>query len=225
MTAFQDRIKHTLARVGPQDESAGGRPAPFDQVLQEFVETLTAVEPFVGAAIEKGHHPQMRTFVTWPRSRRDQRAIMLTFWWDGTTMKVLNEPSRPPFESPQALGDYLVEFLENSAFPTTLVEYRLLWQQDVYGYLRVQSPHEASPEDVSVLVRAADQQTIAKAAPQTHLNLEAIPAPMAGASEFNRATPYRYLVSGGYTLALAFCGLADGKVHLSGVVVEPNELP
>jgi hypothetical protein len=141
MTTFQDRVKHTLARVGPQDESAGGRSAPFDQVLQEFVDALTAAEPYVGAAIERGHHPQMRTFVTWPRSRRDQRTIMLTFWWDGTTMKVLNEPNRPPFESPQSLGDYLVEFLEQSAFPTTLAEYRSLWGQDVYGYLRTKASY------------------------------------------------------------------------------------
>ena len=44
---------------------------------------------------------------------------MLSFWWDGTTLRVLNEKDREPFVTPEALSDYLVDFLEKSAFRAT----------------------------------------------------------------------------------------------------------
>ena len=103
MATFQDRIKRSLARLDPHGAD-GGAATPFDDVLNQFVATLTGEAPYVGAAIEKGQRPQMRSLVTWPRYRRDERTIMLTFWWDGTTMKVLDERDRPPFSSPDLVA-------------------------------------------------------------------------------------------------------------------------
>jgi predicted nucleotidyltransferase len=124
MSRFQDRIKNTLARVDPRTSPAGEALAPFDKVLREFVETITAEQPFLGADIEQGYQPQMRMLVTWPRTRRDERTILLTLWWDGTGLKSLDEKNPQPFTSPDALGDYLLSFLENSFFPATLAEYK-----------------------------------------------------------------------------------------------------
>ena len=222
MTTFQDRIKEPLARVDPR--SAGNGPAaPFDQVLEEFVQTLVAEEPSVGAAIEKGHQPQMRSLVTWPRYRRDERAIMLTFWLHGTTMKVLNEKELAPFESPEAVRDYLVDFLENSAFPLILAEYETRCNEDLDGFLRTTSLREASPKDAMVVVSAADQKTIATAPAGTTINLHVEPQRVPGTAEYDASRKYAYLLSGGYGLRLIRHGLAGGKVHLSGEVMAPTE--
>lgn len=136
MSTFQDRIRSTIARVVPGQGADEALVAPFDQVLEEFVATLMAERPSLGAAIKKGHVTMMRSLVTWPRLHRDERSIMLTFWWEGTTMRVLNEKDRPPFQTPEELSEYLLEFLANSAFPATLVEYEQRCREDVDGFLR-----------------------------------------------------------------------------------------
>jgi hypothetical protein len=223
MSTFQDRIKSTLARVVPAQGTNQGPVAPFDQVLKEFVETLTSEWPFVGAAIEGGSPPQMRSLVTWPRLRRDERSIMLTFWWEGTAMKVLNEKERPPFQTPEALSDYLIDFLENSAFPGTLAEYERRCKEDLDGSLRAKGLTEASAEDVTVIVQAGEQQKIADTAPGNIVNVTVTPERFPGTAEYTGAGNYAYLSSGGFGLRLMTHGLAGGKIHISGVVMDRGE--
>ena len=223
MPTFQDRIKSTLARVTPGAGANQGPTAPFDEVLNEFVDTLMAERPYVGAAIETGHLPAMRALVTWPRLLRDERSIMLTFWWEGTAMRVLDENNQQPLTTPDALRDYLINFLANSAFPTTLMEYERRCKEDVDGFLRARSFTDASPEDVSVVVRAADQEKIANAAPGTHLNLELVPERLPSTAEYSGSVPYPYLISGGFGMKTVKHGMAGGKIHFSGVVMGPDK--
>jgi hypothetical protein len=223
MSTFQDRIKSTLARVVPAQGTNQGPVAPFDRVLNEFVETLTSEWPFVGAAIEGGSPPQMRSLVTWPRLRRDERSIMLTFWWEGTAMRVLNEKGRPPFQAPEALSDYLIDFLENSAFPGTLAEYERRCKEDVDGFLRAKGLTEASAEDVTIIVQAAEQEKIANATPGNIVNIVVTPERFPGTAEYNDTGNYAHLSSGGFGLRLMTHGMAGGKIHVSGVVMDRGE--
>lgn len=217
MASFQERIKSTLRRV---ESAKAGPVAGFDRVLTEFVDTLRAEESYLGASIEKAaHQPQLRSFVTWPRYRRDERTIMLSFWWDGTTMRVLNEQKRDPFDSPDALSEYLLDFLEKSAFRWTLTEYEARCKEPVDGYLRTTSLVDAGPNDVMVVVSSAQQKELVEAKPGTTLNLVVLPDPVAGTAEYRERAGYGFLYSGGFGLRLAAHGLADGKVHLVGDVM------
>jgi hypothetical protein len=224
MSKFQDQIKHTLTLVAPQNAQAGGNMAPFDQVLREFAETLAAEQPSLGAAIEQGHHPRMRMLVTWPRTRRDERTIMLTFWWDGTTMKALDEKGTPTFDSPDAVGDYLLAFLTTSAFPATLAEYKARCDEDVYGYLRKAASAEASPSDVTVLVSASEQRKLAEAKLGEMITLEVEPQLGPHETPYQHSTGYACLVSGGYILNLIdHHPKAEGaKLGLLGEVTLPS---
>lgn len=223
MATFQERIKQTLARVDSRRATDSAPAAPFDGKLKEFVRTLMEAEPYVGAAIEIGHLPQMRSFVTWPRYRRDERSIMLTFWWDGTAMKVVNEVNREPFNSPDTLSDYLVNFLENSAFPETLAWYERRCKEDVDGFLRMTSLIDADPDDVMVIVHAADQKKLAEAQPGAVLNLTVQPEPVAGTAQYAERGTYKYLNSGGFGLRLTRHASSDGKIQLSGEVMGLGE--
>jgi hypothetical protein len=223
MATFQERIKQTLARVDSRRATGSAPAAQLDGVLREFVRTLMDAEPYVGAAIEIGHLPQMRSFVTWPRYRRDERSIMLTFWWDGTAMRVVNDVNREPFRSPEALSDYLVNFLENSAFPETLVSYERRCKEDVDGFLRVTSLIDTDPDEVMVAVRAADQKKLAEAQPGAVLNLTVHPEPVAGTAQYSERGTYKYLNSGGFGLRRIMHHLSDGKIHLNGEVMGLGE--
>jgi hypothetical protein len=222
MATLQDRIKRTLARLDPHGADSGAM-TPFDDVLNQFVATLTSEAPYVGAAIEKGQRPQMRSLVTWPRYRRDERTIMLTFWWDGTTMRVLDERDRPPFSSPDDLSDYLVDYLEKSPFLETLAEYDRRCKEDVDGFLRTENLVDGTPNDVMVVVQAADQKRLAEAVPGSMVNLVVVPERLPSTGEYSDKAGYRYLSSAGYGVRVITHGLAGGKVHLSGEVMGPGE--
>lgn len=199
MRTFQDRIRATRARVNSYQ--ASGPPVDFIDILEEFVSTLKTMYPFLGAAIEKGKRQQMWSFVTWPRYRRNERTIMLTFWWDGETMKALGDDKPAPFDTPEELKDYLVDFLENSAFDLTLETYGELCHEEIEGFLRTASLVQPSADDVMVIVDAADQQAIATAHPGDQITLKVNPYGNIAAYLAN-TQEYGWLSSGGYGLRI-----------------------
>jgi hypothetical protein len=223
MSMFQERIKSALRRAAPGQGENQESSALFDQVLEEFVETLMGERPCVRACVERGQLPPMRTILTWPRIRRDHRNVILAFWWKGTTMRVLAESERAPFATPEELSDYLVDFLDNPSLMEKLAEYERDCREDTTGYLRAHEFFAASRDDVMVRVAAREQRKLADARPGATVSLLVVQDRMPSTAEYGETATYSYLSSGGFGLRVATHRVVDGRIHISGVVMAEEE--
>lgn len=224
MTTFQDRIKSSLARAVPDQVASQASSALFDQVLEEFVETLMGERPCVRACVERGQLPPMRTILTWPRIRRDHRNVILAFWWKGTTMRVLAEGERAPFATPEELSDYLVDFLDNPSLMEKLAEYERDCREDTTGYLRAHEFFAAGRDDVMVRVAAKEQRKLADAKPGTTVSLLVVQDRMPSTAEYGETATYTHLSSGGFGVRVVAHRVVDGRIHISGVVMAEGEM-
>lgn len=223
MTTFQDRIKTSLARAVPGHGVSQASSAPFDKVLEEFVETLMSERPCVRACVEKGQLPPMRTIWIWPWIQRDRRHAILGFWWKETRMRVLAEIDRAPFSTPEELSDFLVDFLDNPSLMEQLAEYELTCREETTGYLRARSVSTASGNDVMVRVSAKEQGKLAKAMPGSTVELALVQERFPGTAEYNEAGAYPCLTSGGFGVRVVTHRMVDGLIHISGVVMAEEE--
>ena len=223
MSMFQDRIKSALRQAVPGQGVSQALSAPFDEVLEEFVEALMIERPCVRACVEKGQLPPMRTIWTWPRLQRDRRHAILGFWWKETKMKVLAEIERAPFATPEELSDFLVDFLDNPSLMEQLADYELTCREDTTGYLRVHGVSAASRDDVMVLVAPKEQQKLAEARPGSTVKLALVHERMPGTGEYSEASTYPCLTSGGFGVRIVTHRMVDGRIHISGVVMAEEE--
>jgi hypothetical protein len=133
MTDFEKEVQSKAVAIAEQ--KTPGPVQPFDDVLKQFVNGLAAASPHVGAAIDRGEDPlhASRSFVTWPRCRRDERTIMLSFWWDGSGLTVTGDNERKQFKTTDELQAYLLNFLSNTEFPRTMWLYKQRCAEPVDG--------------------------------------------------------------------------------------------
>ncbi|WP_437279367.1 hypothetical protein WME90_02070 [Sorangium sp. So ce375] len=141
----------------------------------------------------------------YPKYRRDVSTMLLTFWLDGDSVRVMNM-NGTTFHEPEKLGAFLADFVEQSAFPATVDEYRRLQSKDVHGMLRVRGISQNDPADVPVLVGASEHNEMAKRVLDRQLGtphgirvvLEEHPTK----ARFDAATEYACLDSAGFGLRI-----------------------
>ena len=162
MSDFKDQLNEAARALASQPPRVKGH---FDGVLEEFASFLNGLsDHLVGAAVEDGPRPEQRALVTWPRYLRSSRSVMLTFWFTGKSIEVEGFQKKK-FTRPAQLEAYLVDFLKNSSFQDTLIEYDERCGEEAVGLLRVEDRPE---EDVFALVPSASQEKIATEALAGH---------------------------------------------------------
>lgn len=225
MTTFQERIREALSHISARRDVRDARDTRlFDRVLSEFAETLCAASPWVGAALEMGMQASTRRLVTWPRIRRDERTMMLMFVWENGRLHVLGEPEREPFPTPEALRDYLIEFLGSGAFGEMWSDYGRRCEEDVGAFLRVSGFMVGSPGDVYVVVPAGEQLKLAGGEAGGMLEIAVRPEALPGTGAYDTGGRYICLSSGGYGLRVEEHGLAEGgRIVLRGAAMGADE--
>ncbi|MBI5497130.1 MAG: hypothetical protein HY904_19100 [Deltaproteobacteria bacterium] len=223
MSPFKQQLTKTLEGLANPPVRA---PNEFDSVLEEFAEFLNQNEDYlVGAAVEPGSRPEQRALVTWPRYLRNSRSVMLTFWFSGRSVEVEGGKTKK-FTKPGALQSFLVDFLKNSDFPSTLKDYTERCSEDVAGLLRV----EGNPDqDVFAVVPGETQATIAQAAlagrrEEQSVKVRTNPGPLRGSYGGQIGRPaydpqgtYVVLASGGFEFEITrHQSPAPGEVVLEG---------
>lgn len=152
---WRDRIKAVASSPAPAIP-----PSPLVQTLEDFRVTLNET-PWIRAELHTMGHFQRRTLFVYPKYRRDVSAMLLTFWLESDSVRVMGM-NGATFHHPEELGAFLADFVEMSAFPTTVDEYRRLQGEDVHGMLRVRGISQNDPADVPVLVGATEHNEMAK---------------------------------------------------------------
>jgi len=106
---------------------------PLESAIQEFAAELNRVSPWVQADLVPGGHPQLRSFVTGPKTRRDIRNVMLSFWIGPD--RVRSTGDKRELKSREEVFVYLSEFATDSAFPRAIEEYKAICNANTPGEL------------------------------------------------------------------------------------------
>lgn len=224
MSNFADRIKSKLPRPSEETGREGPANGEFERVLDEFAETLNREWPSVHASVVQEPMRHMRTLVTRPKLRRDERSLMLTFSFDRDAVRVVNEPTQR-LASPEALRDFLLSFLESPGFQATLAAYAHRAAEDIDGFLRTDKFNVLTRDDVLVIVARADQERLATAQPATALTLDVKPEEHPATGRYGTTRRYTVLASAGFGLRIARHSLtAEGLIRLEGTVLAEDEL-
>lgn len=152
---WRDRIKAVASAAEPAETAS-----PLVQTLEDFRATLDE-PPWIRAELHTMGHPRRRTLFVYPKYRRDVSTMLLTFWLDRDSVRVMSM-NDATFHEPEKLGAFLADFVEQSAFPSTVDEYRRLQSENVQGMLRVRGISQNDPADVPVLVGAPEHNEMAK---------------------------------------------------------------
>lgn len=220
---WKERVK-AAASASPLDEAAN----PLRKTLDEFCATLNE-SPWIRAELQAKPHPRRLVLVVSPKYRRDISAMMLTFLLTSSGVTVIGAEQKD-FEEEEKLLQYLVDFVEKTAFPDTVAEFRALQREHVHGMLRVKSLRDDDPGDVPVLVDAKDHNELAKRALAGKLDvpfgLPVIVDEPSSAGNFDEHAKYAFLESGGFGLRIVNRSLRSGsEVRLFGDVVALPDLP
>jgi len=125
MSDFGERVKSKLSKMTAAQAPAA--PSAYDAVLAEFVRRLNEADLNLHAEVEPREPPQRRLIITWPKYRRTNPMILLSFWIDGPRIHVLGEGKRE-LASVEDLEAFLDNFLDHSHFPETIDAYREIAQ-------------------------------------------------------------------------------------------------
>lgn len=224
MDSFEERLKKAMEVAEQRRPSASAGGDELVARLETFAKALdTNANLFVHAIIEKGPHPQVRSLVTSPRYRRDQRTYMLRFWLEGQRLKPMNDWGDAPYlASTEDLENYLLDFFNLPAFQSALATYEHLCAEDVDAFLRTGRMEDIGPNDVLVLVPAMEQKRLVEATPGTSLDMSVLLEdrfPTTGAYEPD--IPY-VLSSAGAGMQIArHHKTSEGHIELFGVVLPP----
>jgi hypothetical protein len=221
---WKDRVRAVAAAAEPIE-----RRNPLWATVEEFVAALNE-SPWIRAELRTDAVPQMRSLIVWPKYRRDISASMLTFWLGDHTITITGREGRE-FDSADALGQYLAEFVEKTQFPTTVATFRQMQNEPVHGTLRARGPLDNDPADVPVLVDAASHNRLAARALEDQADVPLyIDAALEGEhpamGKFDEGTSYAYLESAGFGLRVRGAQrLSERMIRVRGDVVPLKELP
>jgi len=197
MSDFGERVKSKLSKMTAAQAPAA--PSAYDAVLAEFVRRLNEADLNLHAEVEPREPPQRRLIITWPKYRRTNPMILLSFWIDGPRIHVLGEGKRE-LASVEDLEAFLDNFLDHSHFPETIDAYREIAQQPVQGFLRTRGAFQSAPDDVLVLVSPEQQKNLATKAPGELVIAEVEPKSFPGAGVYDPNTTYLALESAGFAI-------------------------
>lgn len=221
---FEARILDTLNEI---DSALGTQPREdvFRDVLVRFARTLSRHRAIGAAIADVPELPGGLRLLTWPKLRRDQRAMMLHFASQAGTLILLGEERRE-LRSPEELEAYLArEFLRTPSFMATLAHYEQTGATPVRGYLRRGKPGEVSPADVAVTLTPDEQRKLAEAEPGTDVSVFASEDRMPLSSLFVSGASYASLLAGGYGMWVMFPSRAeDGRIRVAGTAMREDEL-
>lgn len=222
---WRDRIKAIASAAEPADPSS-----PLIQTIEDFRATLNET-PWIRAELHTMAHPRRRTLFVYPKYRRDVSAMLLTFWLEGDSVRVGSET----FHDPEQLGAFLADFVERSAFPDTVDEYRRLQGENVQGMLRVRGLSQNDPADVPVLVDAAEHNAMAKRVLDKQIDtphvIRVVIEDHPTKARFDPGTEYACLDSAGFGLRIVGgiqvdAGFPSGKVlRLHGELLPFEDWP
>jgi hypothetical protein len=221
---WKDRVRAVATAAEPIE-----RRNPLWATVEELVAALNE-SPWIRAELRTNAVPQMRSLIVWPKYRRDISAIMLTFWLGDHTITITGREGRE-FESADALGQYLAEFVEKTQFPTTVATFRQMQAEHVHGTLRARGPLDNDPADVPVLVDAASHNKLAARALENQVDLPmdidvALEEEHPAMGKFNEGASYAYLESAGFGLRVrGVRQLSERTIRVHGDVVPLEELP
>jgi hypothetical protein len=221
------------ATRAPQAPEPAGLRTPWDDVLDEFVAVLNegyadALRAYRrdGAASGVGH------IVVTPRGRRNHRNTLLVLHFEHDEARVLAGGGRS-FATPDALQEYLINFVRLPAFRETVRSMRELAAEPVTGVLQgrdLELGARRPSTDILVTLAPEEQARLADAC-ETRLRqpielVVTLPGPSpAGRGTYGRAASLRWLVAGGYGLELDAAGghtpEGDNMVRLRGTPIDP----
>ncbi len=221
---WRDRVRAVAAAAEPIEQRN-----PLWATVEEFVAALNE-SPWIHAELRAEAVPQMRSLVVRPKYRRDISTLMLTFWLGPRTVTVTGREGQE-FDSADALGRFLADFVEKTQFPTTIATFREMQSEHVHGTLRVRGPLDNDPGDVPVLVDAAQHNRLAQRALENQLDtpvdvdvLLDEPHPVMG--RFDASTTYSYLESAGFGLRVrGTLERSESALRIHGDVVSLEDLP
>jgi hypothetical protein len=221
---FEERIRDVLADI---DAAHGAEPRqdPYQDVLERFARALSKHRA-IGAAVEDVPElPGGRRLVTWPKLRRDERAVLLNFARQNEALLLLGQ-GRREFRTPAELEAYLSQdFLSSPAFAETLALYEGRCAMPARGFLRRGGPSEVSPGDVLVHLQAEEQRKLAETQPGKDLALLVREDRLPLTSLYESGATYTCLVSGGYGMWAMFHSRAeDNRLRIQGVAMREDEL-
>jgi hypothetical protein len=153
-----------------------------------------------------------------------------TFWLGDHSITVTGREGRE-FESADALGQYLAEFVEKTQFPTTVATFRQMQAEHVNGTLRARGPLDDDPADVPVLVDAASHNRLAARALENAVDLPIdvdveLEEEHSTTGRFDEGATYAYLESAGFGLRVrGVRRLSERTIRVHGDVVPLEELP
>jgi hypothetical protein len=232
MTDFLDALERA---ADEPPEPAPARPrTPWDEVLDTFIAFLNRKYADALRAFRRdGEAPGVVQLVVSPRGQRNQQHMILVLHLTRGTARVLGTNS-DEIPSVEALEQRLTHMIRMPAFRQTVAELRRVAGQPVTGVLHAGGLRDRRPStDVVVTIppeeqiRLADAAEARQQAPLTmHVQL-AGPSPV-GQGVYNPGTVLRWLVAGGYGLALEAGGghapEGGNRVRLIGTPVEPEKL-
>jgi hypothetical protein len=215
MSDFSDRLRSKLERMTSKEKVA--IVAPYDEVLNEFVQTVNATPeiPF-RAFVERGTRAQRRTITIRPRYGELPRVPILVMAIQDRKITILAEKRRT-FSSSQALQKFLEKYLDTLG--AAVEEFAEMEQQPVQGYLRLRGFQEPEREDVVIEVDPEDQRRLATATPGSALTFEIRVLRFPGAGTYDVNQKYVALESNGFALELkSHETLSSDQVRVSGTV-------
>lgn len=224
--SWKDRIRTAASReANPSDPKN-----QFLLVLEEFVMALNG-SPWIHAILEQASNLTGLSLVVRPKYRRDMRSILMQFWLGPDSISVMSGNERSDFRAKGELETYLVDFVENSAFPQTVEIYREIQSEHVEGRLRRKALFRSDAGDVVVIVDSKDHNELARRAQdgKTEVPLavscELMEHQLAG--EFDPSVDYAYLESGGFALKLPARGVTQTSqrtIRCHGEILGVKEL-
>jgi hypothetical protein len=233
---FEAQILKALEDI---DAARQGQPRqdPLAGVLERFARTLSR-HPALGAAVQPatGQREGLQ-LVIWPKLRRDDRALLLSFVREGKALRLLDQEQRQ-FVTEGGLEAYLTqELLRSPSFAEILADYEERCNAPVTGFLRRGGPLEVVKDDVLVHVLPDEQRKLAEAPAGGDVTIlvrdDRVPIGvhlprdehLLLNSLYESGGTYTCLTAGGYGMWAMFHSRAeDGRLRIAGPAMSEDEL-
>jgi hypothetical protein len=214
---WKDRIKTAAAVTAPAQRS------PFLRVLDDFVATLNE-SPWLRAELRTTPSGYF-ALTLGPKYRRDVSTTLFTVAIGPRSVVVLGGQTSEITDEDE-LRQFLVDFVEKTAFPDTVVHFQEIQHEDVPGLLRVQPSIEGDTLSVPVVVDASRHNELAKRAVAGNIDVPFdIDVVLDGTHPFDAQTEFKFLDTGGFGLRIMGARRHGNVLRLRGDVVPLIELP
>jgi hypothetical protein len=215
---FREAVKAALK--GPVVDVDGEMMTQWDGVLRDFAAILNE-EELVFAFVRRGATPSVRYLVLAPKGRRDQETTELSMAVTLHAAVVLAGEHRP-FTTIDEFEKILVRFAARPSFRESLDILKANADEPVFGFLRFGHATTRNPShDVLVKISPEEQHRLADAAEASPRESITIRVDPTGPSPLGRGTydpnkPPRWMVAGGYQLAVEAHHAERGSIQLHG---------